>query len=489
MGRGARHGAACSAAPNHVRELEQRLRALESALERSHAAELPLEIEAERLANEIRLLQDAEYGATAANELVTPAQFEAEQRDAAQAPAEPDPIWIAGLAPEPDESEEDRIAREQLAAEERMRLAQVAAEAARAERERAETAQREEARQAAEAERVRIEEAERQRAAAERLMEERRLEQERLEKEEARLEAEAERVRVEEAERQRAEHERLMEEQRVEQERREDEWKRQRAEEARLEAEQARLEAEQARLEEAARIEREKREEAERIERERIEEEQRIERARLEEAERIEREKREEVERIERERIEEEQRVERARLEAEAQRKLEEEQRRKSEEFRRRVAGATPKIVMSAGGSNREAVTVNIEVANSLTPKRGEIAVLSSSWAHQSAPTTFQSRRKDGLYEERWPKRPRPASAPSWGVYQDTAGRTFACPGDPPSAEHAWIVISYDRTVGGAASTWQRFEVGGVGALWYVRQSAGDPIIVEATREADEEAA
>jgi hypothetical protein len=140
------------------------------------------------------------------------------------------------------------------------------------------------------------------------------------------------------------------------------------------------------------------------------------------------------------------------------------------------VAGATPKIVMSAGGSNREAVTVNIEVANSLTPKRGEIAVLSSSWAHQSAPTTFQSRRKDGLYEERWPKRPRPASAPSWGVYQDTAGRTFACPGDPPSAEHAWIVISYDRT-------------GGVGALWYVRQSAGDPIIVEATREADEEAA
>jgi hypothetical protein len=142
---------------------------------------------------------------------------------------------------------------------------------------------------------------------------------------------------------------------------------------------------------------------------------------------------------------------------------------------------------MSAGGSNRESVTVNVEIVNNLTPKRAELVLLSGSWARDSAPATFESRRKDGLFEERWQKHPRVGSEPEWGVYEDAGGRVFECPEDPPTGEFAWIVISFDRTVGGAASTWQRFEVGGAGALWYVRQAVGEPVVIEARREAGHE--
>jgi hypothetical protein len=75
------------------------------------------------------------------------------------------------------------------------------------------------------------------------------------------------------------------------------------------------------------------------------------------------------------------------------------------------------------------------------------------------------------------------------GTYQDAAGRAFDCPEDAPTGDQAWIVISYERTAGGPAATWQRFEVSGAGALWYIRQPVGDPIVVEASRDEASEAA
>jgi hypothetical protein len=436
--------------PSPIAELERRVATLETALKRARASEMPLEIEAERLAEEIQLLgANQQRGATGATPFATPvvtptataaapsevgssttdepaeeseptestaardgATHDGATHDGAayEAPAAEASSWSSEeavasdegepgeeeleeeahaivyeeLPPDPDETEEDRRAREQLEAEERERIEQLAAEEARIRQER--------------------EDAERRTR--------------------ERIEAEAKRRREEQEARERAE--------------------------------------------------RERQEEEERRERERREEEERLERERLE---------------AEAQRRQEEERLERERLEAEAQRRREEEQRRKAEEFRRRVADATPKLVMSAGGSNREAVTINIAVTNNLTPKRAEIAVLSASWQQQPAPATFEHQRKDGLYEERWPKQAKNGATPGWGTYQDTTGRVFECPEDAPTENQAWIVVSYERTAGGPASTWQRFEVGGAGALWYVRQPVGDPIVIEAKREAGEEAA
>lgn len=381
-----------------MRDLEQRVATLETALKRARAAELPLEIEAARLAEEVNLLESEQRGPIQASSTTTkppktktapaprstttasappptavePTAVSSEPTAAAASAIEPIDVEIE-LPPDPDETEEDRVAREQLEAEERERIAELAAQEARIreEREAAEHQKRE------------------------------------------RVEAEARRRQAEQDERDRQQQER-----------------------ERQEAE-ARAEAE--------RIEREAREEAERVERER--------------------------------------------LEAEAKQRHDEEQQRKAEEFRRRVADATPKIVLSAGGSNREAVTVNVEVTNNLTPKHAEISVLSASWAQTPAPATFETQRKDGLYEERWPKHPKDGATPGWGTYRDSGGRAFEAPEDAPTDEVAWIVISYDRTAGGPASTWQRFEVGGAGALWYVRQAIGDPIVIEAHRAADEAAA
>ena len=302
-----------------MRDLEQRVATLESALKRARAAELPLEIEAARLAEEINLLESerqdtpsrsttppvAREAAVTANRPDVQPATAATSAPAAEAPAavteadEPTDVELE-LPPDPDETEEDRIAREQLEAEERERITKLAAEEARIreEREAAEQQKRE------------------------------------------RVEAEARRRRAEQ-----------------------DERDRQQAERERQAAE-ARAEAE-----------------------------------------RVEREAREETERIERER-----------LEAEAKQRHDEEQRRKAEEFRRRVADATPQIVLSAGGSNREAVTVNVAVTNNLTPKRAEISVLSSSWAQTPAPATFETQRKDGLYEERWPKHSKDGATSNWGV-------------------------------------------------------------------------
>ncbi|MDA0352760.1 MAG: hypothetical protein O3A10_11190 [Chloroflexi bacterium] len=388
--------------PSRMVELERRVATLETALKRARASELPLEIEAERLAEEIHQMgsrqRDPRAGArtpapsvkqkpgaaltapsaatgggakavvsgadevnqanqAASADSTTPSA--AENGAPAAATAETAALESLDLTlefpPDPNESEDDRLAREQLETEERERIVALAAEEARIRHER--------------------EEAE--------------------ERTRARVEAEATRRRAEQEERDRAE--------------------------------------------------RERREEAERIERER--------------------------------------------LEVEATRRRDEEQRRKAEEFRRRVADATPKIVMSAGGSNREAVTINIAVTNNLTPKHAELALLSPTWERVASPAAFTSQRKDGLYEERWPKQIRSGPAPAWGSYEDTSGRVFECPEDAPTDTHVWIVISYDRTAGGAASTWQRFEVGGAGALWYVRQPIGDPVIVEAERSESEAAA
>ena len=397
--------------PDNVQRLERRLARLEAAIVRARASELPIEIEAEHLANEIERFEvkrrdrEPTEGASAADgddvaEAAAPAfKLDAEVSGGVEIESEASAATpVIDLPPDPNESEEDRIAREQLEAEERERIERLAAEEARIRQER---------------------------KAAEREKRER-------------VKAEAKRRREEQEERDR--------------------------------------------------IERERRAEAERIENEARAEAERIERERREKAERIERERQDQIEREARERQEAIDREKRARLEAEAERKRQEEQRRKAEEFRRRVADATPKIVMSAGGSNREAVTVNIAVTNNLTPKRAEIAVLSSSWAQEPAPARFETQRKDGLYEERWPKQHRNGGTLDWDTYEDAAGRSFDCPAEAPSENHAWIVISYERTVGGAASTWQRFEVGGAGALWYVRQAIGDPIVVEAARE-DEAAA
>ena len=381
--------------PTRSAELEQRVIALETAIKRARASELPLEIEAERFAEEVEQLEAQRRGtkrakvaamsepprtvvrspneleprttgdSEAATEVVTEAEAEATAESAQAA--------VVDLPPDPIESDEDRIAREQLEAEEQERIQELAAEEARIRQER--------------------EEAE-------------------------------ERTRL------------------------------------RIEAETQRRLAEQ--------------EERDRIERERIEEEERIERERIEAEEK--------------QRAEEE-RIERERLEAEAQQKREEEQRRKAEEFRRRVAEATPKIVMSAGGSNREGVTINVEVTNNLTPKRAELTVLSATWSHDASSAPFETQRKDGLYEEFWPKHARTDSAPSWGTYEDASGRVFECPEDEPTEHHAWIVISYERTAGGPASTWQRFEVGGAGALWFIRQPIGDPVVIETKRDEDEAAA
>ena len=404
--------------PTAVQRLESRIAQLEQTLARSRASELPIEIEAEHLAKEIEQLEaerrDNQSSAARRSpiaELPTTPPADSTHADSdrdehagddenAKPAAEPHaelpesgdapdseqttPLAAIELPPDPNETEEDRIAREQLEAEERERIELLAAEEARIrqEREEAELEQR------------------------------------------TRVETEAKRRREEQQERDRIENERRAEEERIERER---------------------LEAEEKRKREAERIENERRAEEERIERER--------------------------------------------LEAEATRKREEEQRRKAEEFRRRVAGATPKIVMSAGGSNREAVTVNVAVTNNLTPKHAEIAVLSSTWAREPAPALFGIQRKDGLYEERWPKHARIGAAPAWTSYRDAAGRSFDCPTDEPTEDQAWIVISYDRTAGGPASTWQRFEVGGAGALWYVRQAVGDPIVIEANRQENEAAA
>jgi len=375
--------------PSRVAELERRVATLETALKRARASELPLEIEAERLAEEIQQLEAEQRDArpTASSATLRPdstpdsaiqepaedSQSEIEEVDQAEqeAPSELEPVL--DLPPDPNETEEDRLAREQLEAEERERIEKLAAEEARIRHER--------------------EEAERRTR--------------------ERVEAEAKRRREEQ--------------------------------EAR-----------------------------DRIERERVEEEDRIERERLE---------------AEAERKREEERVERERLAVEAEERRAEEQRRKAEEFRRRVADATPKIVMSAGGSNREAVTINVAVTNNLTPKRAEIAVLSTGWRQTASPATFETQRKDGLFEERWPKQARDGETPNWGSYEDASGRVFDCPEDPPTDEQAWIVISYERTAGGPASTWQRFEVGGAGALWYIRQPVGDPLVVEASRDESEAAA
>jgi flagellar biosynthesis GTPase FlhF len=412
--------------PTSVQEVEQRVHQLEIALKRARASELPLEIEAERFAREMAVearRHQAPLGAGSESGEAAGGGAAADTSEAWRAAGgyEKPAVTVTAIAPEvpfeggsgarfgqvfgsgsggsaggsgdgvltdrstmppatseelvlppdPDESDEDRVAREQLETEERERIEQLAAEEARIRQER------------------------------------------------------------EEAERRTRE---------------------------RVEAEARRREAERA--------------DRERVERERQEEEARVERERLE----AEAAQRREAERLERER-----------LEAEAAQRREEERRRKAEEFRRRVAEATPQIVMSAGGSNRESVTVNVEIVNNLTPKRAELVLLSGSWARDSSPATFESRRKDGLFEERWQKHPRVGSEPEWGVYEDAGGRVFECPEDPPTGEFAWIVISYDRTVGGAASTWQRFEVGGAGALWYVRQAVGEPVVIEARRDAGQE--
>lgn len=402
--------------PSRLAEVERRVATLETALKRARASELPIEIEAERLAEEIQQMEGRRrttWTEPPRSSTATPAVAESIDRseppaaietpeppdssepeadvaptpgdenaeldavavtETAEEPAAESEIDVAiDLPPDPNESEEDRLAREQLEAEERQRIEELAAEEARIREER---------------------------EAAERRTRERH-------------EAEARRRQEEQEERERAEREK-------------------REEEARLE--QARLEAEA-------------------------------------------------------ERKREEERLERERQEAEAKKRLEEEQQRKAEEFRRRVADATPKIVMSAGGSNREGATINLEVTNNLTPKRAEIAVLSTGWAATPTAATFETQRKDGLYEEHWPKHPRSEDAPAWGSYEDASGRVFECPEDAPTSDHAWIVISYERTVGGPAATWQRFEVSGAGALWYVRQPVGDPIVIEAARDANSEAA
>ena len=445
--------------PSRLAELERRIATVEAALKRTRSSELPLEIEAERLAREI---QEMQAGRRDTKELSLPeprTMSPASGPDTAPGvpgdePAAPasaaieeteqyaEASLLIDLPPEPDESEEDRIAREQLEAEERERLERIAAEEARI-REESERRDRE------------------------------------------RLEAEARLRREEQEERKRVEREQRAEEERRERERLEAEAK-QREEAERRERERLAAEAKQ-------------REEAERRERERLAAEAK----QREEAERRERERlaaeakqREEAERRERERLEaearkreEEARRERERLEAEAKKRHEEEQRRKAEEFRRRVADATPKIVMTAGGSNREGATINIEVSNNITPKRAELVVLTTSWAPTPTPATFERQRKDGLFEEYWPKHGRQGAAPEWSTYQDASGRVFECPEGPPTNDQAWIVISYERTVGGPAATWQRFEVSGAGALWYIRQPIGDPIVVEAQRTEDSEAA
>lgn len=384
--------------PSRVAELERRVATLETALKRARASELPLEIEAERLAVEIRQAEAQRGGRQAGPQRATsqesspPPYTEApirnktadsdEPTDSGEA-ASPNPDTeatpvaevepVVDLPPDPNETEEDRLAREQLEAEERERIAKLAAEEARIRQEREEAEQRTRERQ----------------------------------------EAEANRRRAEQEERDRIERERAEEEARAEQER---------------------IAAETAAREEAERIERE-------------------------------------------------------RLAAEAEQRREEEQRRKAEEFRRRVADATPKIVMSAGGSNREGVTINVAVTNNLTPKRAELTVLTKSWDHRPSPATFETQRKDGLFEEHWAKHPRSGPAPAWGTFTDGNGRVFDCPEDEPTETHAWMVISYERTVGGPAATWQRFEVAGAGALWYVRQPIGDPIVIEAERDGNEVAA
>lgn len=156
--------------------------------------------------------------------------------------------------------------------------------------------------------------------------------------------------------------------------------------------------------------------------------------------------------------------MKRERLEAEAKQRHDEKQRRKAEhDLRRGVRDATPKIVLSAGGSNREAMTVNVEVTNNLTPKHAKIPVLSSSWAQTPAPATFETQRKDGLSEERWPKHSRDGAMPTWGTYQDSTGRSFEAPEHPPTDEVSWIVVSYGRRSGfhlaAVRSRWSRRTV------------------------------
>ena len=187
----------------------------------------------------------------------------------------------------------------------------------------------------------------------------------------------------------------------------------------------------------------------------------------------------------ERQRVEAAAQAERERLaaEEEARRAAEEAARKAAEERQRQIRAATPQVHMTPGGSHRETVKINLRIEGG-EPIETQLAVLSKPWAYAPTKAKLEQRRADGWYEELWYKtRSGSAMRPAWGTFTDAAGRTFRAPAEAPTDEEVWVVLSFNRTVGGPASVWQRFRAAGGGPLWELLGATGEPVLIESRPE------